>query len=179
MPPADFQRWPAMIALFNGAYLPDTQTQLKAFMAAHQVRAVLVDESARSSSDARQRQDYFTVLGALGPALAVVGGVGLYTFTRADLRAWEDLNPLDPERRVGEARFGALGDAVDRYVQSGAAPALLSPARLERQEFIRKDWVGGPIFSSVRVCGRRVIMTELLTLGLSARAPRLRPLTRA
>jgi hypothetical protein len=144
MPPAEFQRWPAMIALFNGAYLPDTQTQLKAFMAAHQVRAVLVDESARSSSDARQRQDYFTVLGALGPALAVVGGVGLYTFTRADLRAWEDLNPLDLERRVDEARFAALVDAVDRYVQSGAAPALLSPARLERQEFIRKDWVGGP-----------------------------------
>lgn len=108
---------------------------------------MLVDESAKSSSDAKQGQEYFTVLGALGAAPAVVGGVGLYTLTRADLRAWEDLNPLDLERRVDEPRFAALVDAVDRYVQSGAAPALLSPARLEQKGIHPQRLSGGAQYS--------------------------------
>jgi hypothetical protein len=144
MPPAEFQHWPAMIALFNGTYLPDPQTQLKAFLAAHQVTAVLVDERAKDGPDAKQRQDYRTILAALGAAPAEDGGVLIYRFTPAALTPWRDMKPLDLERRVDETRFAALLDAADRYVQSGAAPVLVSPARLEQMDFIRNDWVGGP-----------------------------------
>ncbi|MGH7915435.1 MAG: hypothetical protein ACREPW_12430, partial [Candidatus Binataceae bacterium] len=144
MPPAEFQLWPAVIALFNGTYLPDPQTQLKAFLAAHQVTAVLVDERAKNSSDAKQRQDYLTVLAALGSAPNTVGGVLIYRFTPDMLAPWRNLKPIDLERRVDEARFAALVDAVDRYVQSGAAPSLLSPSRLAQKGLIRNDWVGGP-----------------------------------
>jgi hypothetical protein len=42
-PPAEFERWPALVALFNGKYLPDPELQLKAFLAAHQVSAALLD----------------------------------------------------------------------------------------------------------------------------------------
>ncbi|HZZ07956.1 MAG TPA: hypothetical protein VFE43_05405 [Candidatus Binataceae bacterium] len=144
MPPAEFQHWPAMIALFNGSYLPDPPTQLKAFLAAHQVTAVLVDERAKDSPDAKQRQDYRTILAALGPAPTTAGGVLIYRFTPVDLAAWRSLNASDLERRVDKTRFAALLDAADRYVQSGATPVLLSPARLEQMGLIRDDWVGGP-----------------------------------
>jgi hypothetical protein len=133
-----------MIALFNGTYLPDPETQLKAFLAAHQVTAVLVDERAKDGPDAKQRQDYRTILAALGPAPAEDGRVLIYRFTPAALAPWRDMKPLDLERRVDETRFAELLDAADRYVQSGAAPVLVSPARLEQMDFIRNDWVGGP-----------------------------------
>ena len=143
-PPAEFERWPAMVALFNGEYLPDPELQLKAFLAAHQVTAVLVDESIKDSPDARQRQQYRTVLAALGPAPTEAGGVLIYRFTAAAFAPWRDFNPIDLERRVDLARFAALLDAVDRYLQGGAEPALLSPERLERMGLIRDDWLGGP-----------------------------------
>jgi hypothetical protein len=143
-PPAEFERWPAMVALFNGTYLPDPELQLKAFLAAHHVTAVLVDARARDSSDRRQREEYRTVLGALGPAPLEKGGVLIYRFTPDSLAPWRGLNPLDLERRVDEQRFAALLDAVERYLRAGGAPARLNPARLEKMKLIRDDWVGGP-----------------------------------
>jgi hypothetical protein len=147
-PPAEFERWPAMVALFNGAYLPDPELQLKAFLAAHQVTAVLVDASIKDSSDSQQRQQYRTVLAALGPAPAAGDGVLIYRFAPAALAPWRDLKPLDLERRVDMVRFAALLDGVDRYVRSGAELVQLSPQRLEQMGFIRDDWVGGP---SIRI----------------------------
>ncbi len=147
-PPAEFERWPAMVALFNGKYLPDPELQLKAFLAAHGASAVLVDKRAKDSPDARQRQDYRIVLAALGPAPVEAGGVLIYRLTPAALAPWRDLKPLELERRVDEARYAALLDAVDRYLQSGAALAQLSPERLEQAGFIRDDWLGGP---SIRI----------------------------
>jgi len=147
-PPAEFERWPAMVALFNGKYLPDPEMQLKAFMAAHQVTAVLVDASIKDSSDTQQRQQYRTVLAAMGPAPAAADGVLIYRFRPVDLAPWRDLKPLDLERRINAARFAALLDAVDRYVQSGADLIQLSPQRLEQMGFIRDDWLGGP---SIRI----------------------------
>jgi hypothetical protein len=143
-PPAEFERWPAMVALFNGVYLPDPELQLKAFLAAHQVTAVLVDESIKDSPDPRQREQYRTVLAALGPAPTEAGGVLIYRFTAAAFAPWRDFNPIDLERRVDLARFAELLNAVDRYLQGGAEPALLSPERLERMGLIRDDWLGGP-----------------------------------
>jgi len=147
-PPAEFERWPAMVALFNGRYLPDPDLQLKAFLAAHQVTAVLLDASIKDSPDALQREQYRTVLAALGSAPATTGGIIIYRFTPAALNPWRDLKPLDLERRVDLARFAALLDAVDRYVQSGADLARLSPKRLVQAGFIRDDWLGGP---SIRI----------------------------
>jgi hypothetical protein len=143
-PPAEFERWPAMVALFNGVYLPDPELQLKAFLAAHQVTAVLVDESIKDSPDPRQREQYRTVLAALGPAPTEAGGVLIYRFTAAAFAPWRDFNPIDLERRVDLARFAELLNAVDRYLQGGAEPALLSPERLERMGLIRDDWLDGP-----------------------------------
>jgi hypothetical protein len=147
-PPAEFERWPAMVALFNGKYLLDPQLQLKAFMAAHQVTAVLVDASIKDSPDPQQRQQYRTVVAALGPAPTAVGGVLIYRFTPAALAAWRDLTPLDLERRIDLARFAALLDAADRYVQSGANLEKLSSRLLEQTGFISDDWLGGP---SIRI----------------------------
>ena len=144
MPPAEFQQWPAMVALFNGTYLPDPEPQIKAFLAAHQVTAVFADRRAKNSSNPKQRQDYDTLVAALGPAQEVDGEVLIYRFTPDALAPWRNLKPLDLERKVDEMRFDALLDAVDRYVQSGAEVALLDPAHLERMNFIRSDWVGGP-----------------------------------
>jgi len=143
-PPAEFERWPAVVALYNGAYLPEPEPQLKAFLAAHQVTAVLVDERAADSADPRERQSYRIVREALGPAPLQAGGMLIYRFAPASLAAWRDLKPLELERRVNEARFAALLQAAANYLQSGADPSRLSSERLERVGLMRRDWVGGP-----------------------------------
>jgi len=171
MPPAEFQHWPAMIALYNGNYLPEPELQLKAFLAAQRVSTVLVDERSRSSRDSKQRQDYATVLAALGPAPAKAGGMLIYRLAPADLAAWRNLKPVDLERRANEVRFAALIDAADRYLQSGADSARLSPQRLEQAGLIRDDWVGGPdirISSGLWVKGHADGTFELGTFGSHA-----------
>ncbi len=171
MPPQEFQHWPAMIALYNGNYLPEPELQLKAFMAAHRVSAVLVDERARSSHDAKQRQDYATVLAALGPAPVKAGGMLIYRLKPVDLAAWRDLKPLDLERRADEVRLAALIDAADRYLQSGADSTRLSSQRLEQAGLIRSDWVGGPdirISNGLWVKGHADGTIELGTFGSRA-----------
>ena len=144
MPPAEYQRWPAMVALFDGTYLPDAETQMKAFLAAHQVTAVLVDARALNSSSAKQRQDYLTVLNALGPPKDDIDGILVYKFAANELVAWKAFSATELERRVDEARFAALVDATDRYVKSGALPTSLNPTLLEKQNLIKSNWVGGP-----------------------------------
>ncbi len=144
MPPHEFERWPAMVALYNGNYLPEPELQLKAFLAAHDVTAVVVEERSKTSDDAKQRQDYDTVIAALGSTPEKVGGVLIYRLAPSDLAAWRNLRPLDLERRVDEARLGALLGAIERYLQSGAELSQISMPRLEEAGLIRGDWVGGP-----------------------------------
>ncbi len=144
MPPAQFQRWPAMIALFNGRWLPDAQTQLKAFMAAHDVTVALVDRRARDSSDPKQRQNYQTIVSALGPPQAEDGGMLIYRFAPTALASYRNLDPQELERRVDQARFFALLDAANRYVNGGGDLIGLSPERLKRAGLIRDNWIAGP-----------------------------------
>ena len=147
-PPAEFERWPAMVALFNGKYLPDPETQVKAFIAAHQITAVLVDSSIENSADPVQREEYRTITSALGPAPVENGGVLFYRFSPDELKRWRNLNPLDLERRVDEARFTALVTATNAYLKTGGAVPELSGARLVEAGLIRDDWLGGP---SIRI----------------------------
>ena len=174
-PPAEFERWPAMVALFNGRYLPDPELQVKAFLAAHQVSAALLDASIKDSQDAQQRQQYRTVLAALGPAPAAAGGVMYLSLHACRARPWRDLKPLDLERRVDLARFAALLDAVDRYVQSGAdQPNSAQSASCRRASSAMTGWAV-PASASPTGCGRKAIATAQSTSGLSARTVRSPP----
>jgi hypothetical protein len=147
-PPAEFERWPAMVALFNGRYLPDAEIQVKAFMAAHQITAVLVDASIENSRDPVQREEYRTIISALGSPSVESGGVLIYRCTSAQLKPWRNLNPTDLERRVDEERFGALLKATNRYLEAGGDVVRLTTARLMESGLIRGDWLGGP---SIRI----------------------------
>lgn len=149
-PPYESERWPVVVALSNGTYLPEPGLQLKAFLAAHQVNVVLIDLNAKNSLRAEQRQEYLTVLAALGPPPTVVGGVAIYRLTLAELAAWRGFDPLNLERRVDEVRFASLLDALDQYFRRGGNPVALSAERLEELGLLRANWIGGP---NVRISG--------------------------
>ncbi|HVB79594.1 MAG TPA: hypothetical protein VNE82_06550, partial [Candidatus Binataceae bacterium] len=133
-----------LIALAGGRYLPEPELQLKAFLAAHRVSAVLVDPRAQDSADPKQRQDYQFVLDALGPAPFRAGGMLIYRFAPSELAPWSNITALELERRADAARFAALLDAAQRYLQGGGAPTEISSAGLVRMGLIRGDWEGGP-----------------------------------
>jgi len=48
MPP-EFESWPIVDAMYAGVYLPDAENQLKAFLANHDVSAVIVSDNEKDA----------------------------------------------------------------------------------------------------------------------------------
>jgi hypothetical protein len=135
-PPYEYQRWPIVVALFQGAYLPDAGTQLMAFLADHQVGAVIADDQAA--------EHWAKMLDAVDSAPTRVGGVFIYRVSSNQLEAYKSLAPLELERRADAARLAEELAATETYLATGGVLATLSPRKLEGLGLIRSNWYCGP-----------------------------------
>lgn len=156
-PPA-FLRWPIVYTFYYGRLLPNSRTQLRRFLAAHGVSAVVV---ARSPA-------------TLPPQLSVVrtgGGEAQDVPIPPPSRGWTDrlfsslaVEPVPfanvtlyrvgarvPERspaaetddagsRVTIAQFSALVSAADAYLARGGERAEMTPLRAEREGLLPAYW---------------------------------------
>ena len=114
----DFQKWPAVQAIYNGTDLADSAMQMGAFLAAHDVRHVIVEE--------RHVAEYLPVLAMLHDvslAATHVGDVIVFPIATDKIAKYRDLKPIDLEARYDRDRFDRLVVAADRYLSSGADPA--------------------------------------------------------
>ena len=92
--------------------------QLGAFLAAHDVRHVIVEE--------RHVAEYLPVLAMLHDvslAATHVGDVIVFPIATDKIAKYRDLKPIDLEARYDRDRFDRLVVAADRYLSSGADPA--------------------------------------------------------
>jgi len=131
----EFQKWPAVDALYWGVALNDAATQLGAFFAAHDVRAVIL-ESARVS-------DYMWIipqLAELSLAPRRIGGVIVYPIDAAKVAQYRDLKPLELEAKWDRARFDRLIVAADRYLSDNGDLRELTPARVATAALIPRSW---------------------------------------
>jgi hypothetical protein len=83
-PPAEFQAWPIFPSLYTGTGIPLYREQLLAFLASHDVGAVLVDDAY--VSDPSTRAAWPELLASLGLPVARAGGIAVYTVPPAQGR---------------------------------------------------------------------------------------------
>jgi hypothetical protein len=134
--PREFERWPVVRALMTHTYLADTPAQLMAFMAAHDARVVVVDDT--------DQKFWAPVLAPIDPAPRAVGGVWLYRANTGALDHYRDVSALAIEQRDVDARFAAELAAARDYLAAGHDPAALTPLHAQQLGLLPPNWVTDP-----------------------------------
>jgi hypothetical protein len=133
--PDAFLRWPIAPALSDRSYVPHGVEQLKAFLAAHDVSAILVAE--------RQLAIWRTPLSILDPAPSEVGGISLYRVTesaRPDSGA--TLNAM--RSQFDTERIAALIAIANTCLLKKGGAASLSVLKAEELQLLPQDSLIGP-----------------------------------
>jgi hypothetical protein len=131
--PREFESWPVVDALFTQTLIPDAAMQLRAFMAAHQAGAVIVDN--------RHETSWTSILLALDSSPVRIGGISLFRMPPQELARYCNLASIEMQRRNCEARFAALLTAARDYLVAGRDPAALTPLRAQQLGFLPQNWV--------------------------------------
>jgi hypothetical protein len=163
--PAEHSGWPIMAGLYNVAGVPEAGNQLKAYLASHDVTAVIVGRRTnyivarmgnRRISDtwllwptiARERIPTEKLLASLNTQPVNIGGVTLYRIAPQTLAPYRNLTALVMQRRMARARFEALLLSTQRYLAQGGDPVSLSPERAQHLGLLPQDWFGGAAFTA-------------------------------
>jgi len=134
--PREVDQWPIINAFANTTLIPDATTQLKAFLAAHEISVVIADDSQ---------------LGQWGPLLSTIdgsplhtGGVTIYRLALSEAARFRGLSVRAMAQRDAKARFEALLRAAQDYLAAGGNLASLTPMRAQDLGLIPSGWVNDP-----------------------------------
>lgn len=131
-PPPEFDRWPIVKALATNMLPPDPEAQLKAFVANHDVGAVIAGDDTDPV--------FRPMLASLDPSPLTVGGVTLYRVRPAEIAPYRKFTALEMETRASRERLEALIIAANRYLAAGRDPAELNPRTADRLGLIPPGW---------------------------------------
>ncbi|MBV8775357.1 MAG: hypothetical protein JO166_23940 [Deltaproteobacteria bacterium] len=134
--PLEFQMWPIVSAMLTQTYIPDITSQLRAFMAAHDARAIIVDD--------RVVQFWAPMLSPLDATPLRIGGVVLYRPPSSKKSVYQPPTALEAEQRNDLARFSVLLLAASRYLAQRREPAILTPIEAQRLGLLPPHWVTDP-----------------------------------
>jgi len=165
VPEAD-RSWPIVAGLFKDSGVPEAGDQLKAYMASHDVSAIIVGPRSyylvrrigdqptiatllRWPTIDRERIATQKLLASLDTQPLDIGGITLYRVAPQTLAPYRQLTALDMQRRAARARFEALLLGAERYLAQGGDPASLSPKRAQELGLLPQDWFGGAGFSPI------------------------------
>ncbi len=120
--PHEFQAWPIVDALNKDApYIPGYEDQFKAFIADHDVSAIVVKEGDYAA--------YGRLVSTVSAQRVDVGGVFLYRIDRESLAPYRSLGADEMESRYNLLRFRMLFGAAQSYLASGKPLDKLSPVQ--------------------------------------------------
>ena len=180
--PEEHSRWPIMSGFYRIAGVPEASDQLKAYMANHNVNAIILGRHSHyvsqnvdsrrpwllSPTTDRERMATQALLGSLGTRPLEIGGVILYRLAPQTLAPYRQLTALDMQRRAARARFEALLRGAERYLAEGGDPRSLSPERVQQLGLLPLDWFGGAVFSAFSpVFNCRVVLRPAKPTGIS------------
>ena len=132
-PPPEFDRWPIVKALATNMLPPEPARQFKAFVANHNVDAVIVGTGTDPV--------FQPMLSSLDSSPITTGGVTIYRARPEVLAPYRQLTALAMETRADRERFDTLVAAADRYLVTGHELAALSPSVANRLGLIPPGWV--------------------------------------
>jgi hypothetical protein len=175
--PEEHSGWPIMSGLYNIAGVPDAGEQFKAYLANHDVGAVIVGprtqylvlrlSSLRTAATwlrwpTIDREHIATnkLLASLDTPPLEVGGITLYRLAPKTLAPYRQLTALQMRQRAARARFDALLRGAERYLSQGHRPAGLTPQAVQTLGFVPLDWFGGDPFPSHDHIGNPIFQLE-------------------
>jgi hypothetical protein len=131
--PRDFFQWPINYTFYSGRLIPDYAGQLKAYLAAHAIRTIIVADGTPGPW-----AQLFTTLG--GEPLRR-GGVTLYPVPER-LHATRPLTLLEIEGRSNLALAASLIATANYYLSRGIPLSELTPLDAEQRDLLPKYWGG-------------------------------------
>jgi hypothetical protein len=175
--PGEHSSWPIMSGLYKIAGVPDAEDQFKAYLANHDVGAVILGprtqylvlqlDSLRTAATwlrwptiDRERIATDTLLASLDTHPLEVGGISLYRLAPQTLAPYRQLTALEMQQRAARARFDALLLGAERYLSQGRNPAQLTPQALQTFGLVPGDWFGGEPFPSHDHSGNPIFHVE-------------------
>ena len=175
--PEEDSGWPIMSGLYSIAGVPDAGDQLKAYLANHNVSAVIVGPrtqylvlrlgSLRTAATwlrwpTIDREHIATdkLLASLDTPSLEVGGITLYRIAPQTLAPYRRLTALEMQQRAARARFETLVLAAQRYLAQGRDPAKLTPQAVQALGLVPLDWFGGEPFPSHDHVGNPIFHVE-------------------
>src|SRR3984893_3230392 len=175
--PEEPSGWPIMSGLYTIAGVPDAGDQLKAYLANHNVGAVIVGPRTqylvlhldslsttatwlRWPTIDRERIATDKLLASLDTHPLEVGGITLYRLASQTLAPYRQLTALEMQQRAARARFDALLLGAERYLSQGRNPAELTPQALQTLCLVPVDWFGGEPFPSHDHSGNPIFHIE-------------------
>ena len=180
--PEEHSGWPIMSGFYRIAGVPQAGDQLKAYMANHDVNAVILGRHSHYTSQSmdserhwllspttdRERMATQTLLASLGTHPLEIGGIMLYRLAPQTLAPYRQLTALDMQRRAARARFEALLRGAERYLAEGGDPRSLSPERVQQLGLLPLDWFGGAVFSAFSpFFNCRVVLGPAKSMGIA------------
>jgi hypothetical protein len=162
--PREYRRWPIVAGLYYFEGVPEAGDQLKAYLANHDVGAIIVgprthylvsrmgnrriiDTWLRWPTIDRERIATDKLLASLNTQPLEIGGIRLYRIAPETLAPYRNLTATNMQRRANRARFEALLLGAEHYLAQGNNPAVLSPKRAQQLGMLPRDWFGGELFS--------------------------------
>ncbi len=132
-PPDAFLAWPITNYFLHKDAIPDAEDQLKAFLANHDVRTVLVTDLTWPL--------WKPLLASLGASPQNAGGVYIYRVPEEELASYRTLTATEMETRFDTARFDALVSASQQYLVGGAELSKVTPYELQSRGLLPPGWV--------------------------------------
>lgn len=118
--PDEFQRWPVVNAALGGLPLPDPGRQLRTFLAAHRVEAVVAADGAGS------------LAAELGITPIKLGGVSIYQMPRNTAGPVPDRIVDQLEESAIQQWLADLLEAAGRFLDAGGELPRLNPVNLRK-----------------------------------------------
>ncbi len=134
--PREFESWPIVSAMLTQTYIPEVTSQLRAFMAAHEVQTILVTDS--------ESRFWQPMLSPLDSSPIRSGGITLYRASPVDITANQSSSALEMEKRNNLARFAALLLAARNYLAQNGDLAQLTPMHAQQMGLLQPHWVTDP-----------------------------------
>jgi len=169
VPPA-FKRFPAVKFFLGAIDLPEAGEQVKAFVAQHEIAAIVIDDTDPNLAAWRRAID------PIGLPPIETGGVRVYQIPAGDYSAYARLGVGDLEARAVALRADILIDALARWFREGRTIESVSPAALEAAGLLPPGWIIRSGFFDYRDFTVAPLDSKRLAIVLSGSYAALRPI---
>ena len=151
--PTSFEGWPIVRALeAHLPYIPEYKEQFRAFLAAHDVHTILVQE--------RYESEFVNLLTTLDARRTAVGGVAVYRITPESLGPFASVTAQTMGERYNLDRFELLVRAAQQWLNRGLPVDELNPFTASEMGMVPRAITGYPWPAQIPGYGIQTLLTH-------------------